>query len=120
MEAERARRVEKDWAGTSCRSPFSQGTQPEGCHWEGTPACLHPTAGRWLQGGPWAWLAPRASVTVDTGQMTEMALHPHQPHPSCSSGTVCAPPAPCVFLVINGSFLFPESWTFTGETSVVN
>ena len=33
-------------------------------------------------------------------------------HPLC--------PSPCIFLVINGSFLFPESWTFTGETGTLH
>ena len=28
-------------------------------------------------------------------------------------------PSPCIFLVINGSFLFPESWTFTSVGCLV-
>lgn len=43
------------------------------------------------QGGSWAWPLPRASMTVGRGQMTEMTLHPDQPHPSC----LCAPRPPC-------------------------
>lgn len=75
---------------------------------------------QWLIQWLWVWLAPRASMTEqradDRGDSPFKSAPPFLP----AQEQPVHPPHPRVFLVINGGFLFPESWDFPGETSIVN